>query len=210
LTVSATENPLSLRDAGISTMHLSIGETIITTMPAMIDTVLGSCVSVTFFHAPSAMAAIFHALLPSRDSMHISKALHDTTSRFVDSAIDAILARFAKLHVRPANIEVKLFGGSFCIAPGQRGPLRAIVDVGAKNVLMARTQLARHGCRISKENVLGNQGRKLIFYTATGDVWIKPLPMTLLGKQRKALLTATEIEDLAAVASNSLSVRPAS
>ncbi len=49
---------------GIASRFLMIGEGGLYEEATAIQTVLGSCVSVTFLHTPTKIGAIFHALLP--------------------------------------------------------------------------------------------------------------------------------------------------
>lgn len=160
-----------LLDAGVVVRHLSIGEYLVTQEPMLVSTVLGSCVSVTFFHPHSGLAAIFHAMLPSHGSA--SPLRKNELGKFVETAIPTILDAYQAAGVRPKQIEAKLFGGAFTIEPERKSAVRDIVDVGAKNVEAAKRLLKQFGMNASKENILGPSGRKILFYTATGDVWLK-------------------------------------
>lgn len=159
------------RALGQRMVHLQIGECIITEKPMVIATVLGSCVSATFFHKPTGMSAIFHALLPSHE---IDKQI-DSPCKYADLSIEAIAKRFTRRSIRPRDVEVKLFGGAFTMNGGQRELVRSIVDVGSRNVETARASLAAFGFHISREDTLGGRGRKLFFFTESGDVWVRKL-----------------------------------
>jgi len=174
----------TLLDAGVPLWHLKIGEYLVTEEPIMVSTVLGSCVSVTFFHEPSQLAAIFHAMLPSQQ-LHREASLKEP-GKFVDTAIATILGEFSAHGVRTVQIQTKLFGGAFTIDPDRKTAIRNIVDVGAKNVEIARQLLESHGLAPLKENILGQRGRKIFFYTATGDVWLKYLSKTPIQDQALA------------------------
>lgn len=135
----------------------------------MISTVLGSCVSATFYDPKTSASAMFHAMLPdSNMDRHLTKSC-----KYVDSAIEGIMDRYLRLKIKPSRLRVKLFGGAFTINPERKGKVREVVDVGAKNVQMARERLTAHGLEILSENVLGERGRKVFFYTATGEAWMK-------------------------------------
>ena len=152
-------------------VHLQIGQCIVTRNELMISTVLGSCVSATFFHRKTGFAGIFHAMLPQYpqggDTMGSCK--------YVDFSIAQIHARAAKLGIAPRSVEVKLFGGGFTINSERKHTVRDIVDVGKKNVEMAEKVLKQHRYVVSSEDVLGEHGRKLYFHTGTGEVWLRKL-----------------------------------
>lgn len=151
--------------------HLRIGECIFTRRPVMVTTVLGSCVSATFYHQASGAAAICHAMLPICCG-HLGEK---RSCKYADVAVEEIMARFGYLGIQAKDLEVKLFGGGFTLEPERKGAVRDIVDVGSKNVASARAALAGHGLKISREDVLGQQGRKVFFLTATGEVWVRRL-----------------------------------
>ena len=164
--------PRALQGAGLPHAHLKIGEGIVTSTDMLITTVLGSCVSVTFFHQPSGLSGIFHAMLPTH-TMRNGPA--DMPCKFVDSAIELIERQFSRRGVLLADVDVKLFGGAFSMNHGSKEPVRGIVDVGSKNVAMARQCMAERGLKILRENVKGARGRKLIMDTRTGEIWMKLL-----------------------------------
>lgn len=166
--------PDALRDAGLPNVHLKIGEGIVTSSNVLISTVLGSCVSVSFFHAQTGLAGIFHAMLPSHTSV---RGENHSPCKFVDSAIDLVYEQFCRRGATLKDVELKLFGGAFSMGIGASCQVQSLVNVGARNIQVARDTLARLGLSLSKEHVGGDRGRKLVFDTKTGEVWLK-----LLGK----------------------------
>lgn len=159
-------------DRSLQQWHLAISECILTQQPAVINTVLGSCVAVTFLHKPSRLAAIFHAMLPTY-SGHGPRG--NQPCKYVDTAIERIVARYRERDIRPKELVVKLFGGSFSLGKKADYKTRAMIDVGGQNVDMAEKELRRHGCFIHSRDTRGNNGRKIFFVTPTGDVWVKQL-----------------------------------
>jgi chemotaxis protein CheD len=167
--MSMLTGPQDIYRNGVMPVHLKIAECIFSVRPILISTVLGSCVSATFFDPKTRTAAMFHAMLPdSRLDRNPTKSC-----KYVDSAIESIMDRFMHLKIKPGRLVVKLFGGAFTMQPERKSKVRDVVDVGSKNVSMARARLKAHGLEPAGENVLGDRGRKVFFYTATGEVWMK-------------------------------------
>lgn len=162
--------PDELVRGGLPLEHLMIGECILSRRPVLVTTVLGSCVSATFFHEKTRTGAVFHAMLPTSA---LGRDADTAPCKYVDTAIAAIMRRLRALGARPADLDVKLFGGGFTIQPERKHLLRSVVDVGDKNVTSARAELARLGLAPSYEGTLGARGRKLFFHTGTGEVWMK-------------------------------------
>ncbi len=161
--------------------HLKIGECIFTNANVVVSTVLGSCVSVTFFHKKTLYSGIFHAILPEHDETKSEFG----SCRFVDYSIDSMVQKFDRLNIKPKELEIKLFGGAFTSERNSREEVLRIVDVGAKNVAVARRKLREHGLRVINESVQGDRGRKLYFCTHTGEVWVKYLrKMQMLDQKR--------------------------
>ena len=165
------QTPQDLLREGIPLAHLKIGECIVSTRPLLVSTVLGSCVSVCFHHPATRTGAIFHAMLPNQAMSRETQP----SCKFVDSAMELILARLARLGVPRTEMECKLFGGGFTIQPDRKEHLRHVVDVGSKNVEAARQALSGLGLKVLGEDVLGRFGRKLFFATHTGEVWMRPV-----------------------------------
>jgi chemotaxis protein CheD len=171
------DTPQDLLRAGIPLAHLKIGECIVSARPLLVSTVLGSCVSVCFHHPSTQVGAIFHAMLPN-----IAMAQDRRPNcKFVDSAMEQVMARLARLGIPRIELECKLFGGAFTIQPERKEHVRQVVDVGSKNVDVAKAALAGLGLGILREDVLGSYGRKLFFATHTGEVWMRPVSCSAPG-----------------------------
>lgn len=158
-------------DPSIPNGHVGIGDCCFALRPVLLATVLGSCVSVTFHHPGRSVGGMFHAMLPE-------KALAKSRQRpclFADGAVDAMLERFRAVGLKPGELVVKLFGGANTMQDNHPPHLRDMLDVGRKNVEMARAALSAHGLAPAAEDVLGPYGRKLFFNTGTGEVWLRYL-----------------------------------
>jgi chemotaxis protein CheD len=80
---------------------------------------------------------------------------------------------FEKTGSRKRDIEVKCFGGADLFA--RRIERKGFVSVGRQNIAQAEQVLTREGFTIAKRDVGGLAGRKLFFYTHTGEVLLKRL-----------------------------------
>ncbi len=71
------------------------------------------------------------------------------------------------------EIEVKVFGGSDMFSADDKPGIG--IAVGAQNVEMALTVIEREELRLLVSDVGGYRGRKIVFYTHTGEVLLKRL-----------------------------------
>jgi chemotaxis protein CheD len=152
-------------------VHLNPGEHVITTSQVQVNTILGSCVSVTYFHPRSGTAAIFHALLPN--AAEASPSLLKSNWTFVDTSVKSINGLLAARGIRPGEVEVKVFGGADTFGDTRKSG--SSLAVAARNIEMAFALLDRSGYRIMAQDVGGARGRKIIFLTSTGEVLLKRL-----------------------------------
>lgn len=152
-------------------MYLKPGELVLTEEAIMVTTVLGSCISVTMFHPESGIAAICHAMLP--------RGAGSTSFKYVDTAVHHMAAYFLRRKVRRDELQAKLFGGADMFNSSR--PSVRNLTVGWQNIATATQCLQALGLTPSATDVGGKQGRKLIFTTDTGTVFLKKLDRQELG-----------------------------
>ncbi|MYL81755.1 chemotaxis protein CheD [Desulfovibrio aerotolerans] len=146
---------------------LNVAQGILVDKPTVAHTVLGSCVSVTFFAPRAGLGAIFHALLPKASEYRLH-APDQTPYKFVDTAIELLVARFVRRGVPLHDIECKVFGGASALFAEE-------MSVGRKNVEIAFATLSDLGLRVAASNVGGDAGRKIVFSTSTGEIFVRML-----------------------------------
>lgn len=144
-------------------VHLGVGEGGFFAAPTLVRTVLGSCVAVTFYHPERRMGGIFHGLLPSWKDYEPAPPVGNQCYRYVDCAIERLVAEFANHGVPPRQLVAKAFGGANAL-------FQENISVAGRNAAVALETLARLGVRISASSVGGTKSRKLLFRTDTGEV----------------------------------------
>lgn len=153
--------------SGVASVYLLIAEGGVFGSPTAVQTVLGSCVAVTFHCPARRIGGMFHALLP-RAADYLRGDPTRNAHKFVDSAIRAVLGDLDRLGVRRPGLEAKVFGGS-------SGAIDDGIGVGRRNVEVAFEALERNRVHIKAADVGGRLGRKVLFMTHTGDVYVKKL-----------------------------------
>ncbi len=165
---------MSLNNPDIRRVFLHTGDAYIGVKPTIVSTVLGSCVAISMFSPRTRQGAICHAFLPARSEVKHANEPSLQICRYVDTAVAHLLKSMKRLGVRKKELEVKLFGGATGLTSSQVRPSYAL-GIGNKNVEAALKHLKAHGLEPRSMDVGGNVGRKLLFCTYTGDVWIKRL-----------------------------------
>lgn len=142
--------------------------------PGVIRTVLGSCVTVTMFCKRTGAASACHPVLPvCRDNKACHFAGCSDKYKYVECVIPEMARLFRKSGVSMNELEVKLFGGSEMIT--KNGAQAQIIQVGRMNGEMAMKKLNGLGIRIKSYDIGGTLGRRILFDTSSGDVWVKRL-----------------------------------
>ncbi|MBF0620772.1 MAG: chemotaxis protein CheD [Magnetococcales bacterium] len=164
---------------GLSHIHLNPAEISISTKPILVSTILGSCVSLTFFHAKTNTAAICHGMLPNAPN-HSDQAPEPNQKncfRYVDCAVNFIIGQLREKHVPLKELHIKMFGGSEMFIQGEKDIVQSEwkESVGQKNIAAAKACIKKSGLTIRATDVGGLRGRKIFFYTDTGEVLLRRL-----------------------------------
>lgn len=155
----------------LPTVYLKPGEMHFGAEATRVITVLGSCVSVIMYHRRTGTGAICHAVMPNSEAPRSAGHTRRDLFQYVDTSLEWMLERFEKMGIKRADIEVKIFGGSEMFTD-RRGRTTS-VSVGRKNVETAMQIIQNHKLKLKAWNVGGSKGRKVIFYTDTGEVFTK-------------------------------------
>lgn len=165
------------RHLGLRHVYLQPGELFVDNQPALVQTILGSCVSVTLFDPLGGFGGICHALLPTGTA--------DTPGRHVEGAISLLLKQMLKLGSRQDLLEIKLFGGGRVLG----GQTSQRLGVGDQNVARAKELLAELRLSLTSVDTGGMRGRKLFFNSGTGEVFIRKVRNNTLGNIHQEVST---------------------
>jgi chemotaxis protein CheD len=115
------------------------------------------------FHPQTGIAAICHAMMPDGGS--------PDSFKYVDSVIHRMVLYFRQRKIPREEIQVKLFGGADmfnCIESNNS-------TVSRRNIGVAKRCLREYRLIPAVSDVGGKEGRKLIFRTDSGAVFLKKL-----------------------------------
>lgn len=152
---------------------LKPAELYISDHPAIVRTVLGSCVAVTMFDKRLGVAAMCHALLPQgNEALDQHAATTENLSyKYVQTVIPLMLQRLKTYGSEPKDLEVKLFGGADMLTVRTGNP--NMQPVGKSNIDAVLQAIKAHNLELIVSDVGGHLGRKILFYTQTGEVLLK-------------------------------------
>jgi chemotaxis protein CheD len=125
-----------------------------------IRTILGSCVSLVFWHPHELIGSMCHFMLPTRGC----RTGYVPDGRYADEAMELMLDDIRAHGTRPGDYRVRVFGGGNMFPElTRRG---GSSHVGQKNVEAAAALIKNHCLQCVASHVEGFGHRNLLF-----DVW---------------------------------------
>jgi chemotaxis protein CheD len=131
--------------------------------PAVISTVLGSCVAVCLVDRHNRAAGMNHFVLPYNPA-------GEDSLRYGDVALERLLQRMVRLGCETKDIRAKLFGGAAVLPFGEAGD-----TVGTKNVAVALDWLRGHSIPVVARRTGGKNGLLIRFHTGSGRVMVRKI-----------------------------------
>lgn len=155
----------------LPTYQLQIGELMVSFDPSIINTILGSCVSVCLFSETKKIGGMIHYAHPSM-ALDFGQA---ADFRYGDIAIPTLIEEMEKATGEAASTFVaKIVGGA---SDGY--------SVGPDNVRIAKELLQKYKIPIIAEDTGGPQGRRVRFHTTDGRLQVANISSK---KPRKVLV----------------------
>lgn len=119
---------------------------------------LGSCVAITLYDKRQKTGAMAHAMLPKCSE-------GERTPRFVDSAVELLIAEMAKKGSSTSSLVAKFAGGADMFPSLTK---EQQLNIGVRNAEIAVECLNKHGIRIIGQDVGGVHGRSVHFHLDDG------------------------------------------
>lgn len=135
--------------------------------PAIIHTLLGSCVAVCLYDAVQRIGGMNHILLPGRaDLRHF-----DSVARYGINAMELLINRIMTLGGKRHRLVAKAFGGAHILPAISREN-----GVGGKNIEFVLDFMKIEKIAIVNQDLGGHDTRRIYFHTDSGEVLLKRIP----------------------------------
>ena len=121
------------------------------------------------FNVRTRTGAICHATLPRCRSNGVCESICVEAFKFMDCAFKFMLASMRERGILNEEIQVKIFGGADTMRS------KSSNTIGSKNVREALHLIKHERLMVIAEDVGDSFGRKLIFFSHTGEVYLKRL-----------------------------------
>lgn len=153
-------------------IYVQPGESHLLTEPAVLRTVLGSCVGVAFVAHRHGVGALCHPMLPRLPEKQARSIGVKEGRRYVDFAIRDLAGQLDAMGITRRDVVVKLFGGADVLPVSSESTRQT---VGEMNCVEAERVLAELGFEVAARRLRGTAGLQLRFHTETGEVLLRAL-----------------------------------
>ncbi|HEX2982881.1 MAG TPA: chemotaxis protein CheD [Ignavibacteriales bacterium] len=145
-------------------IKIHIGEVSASKEPAIIKTLLGSCVSVCLFDRTNRIGGMNHILLPGKADMKN----YNESARYGINAMELLVNKVIKLGGKKTEFTAKVFGGGHII-----GDISFENSPGPKNVAFVMDFLKIEKIPVLSQNTGGNFTRLIYCHTDSSEVYMK-------------------------------------
>ncbi len=124
---------------------------------------LGSCVALSLYDPSQRIGGLAHVMLPRSNNGTVRSA------KYADQAVEMMLERMEMLGSDRSRVIAKMAGGAQVF----KHMTMDVLKIGDRNVEAIRQTLRDFGIRLVSEDVGGNQGRTVYFFTTDGRMLVK-------------------------------------
>ena len=176
------------RELRKSAHRIHIGGVYASRDPAVVYTLLGSCIAVGLRDPVMRVGGLNHFMLPA------SSDGEPSSSRYGVQAMELLINACMKQGADRARLEAKVFGGGHVLR------IRESADnVPRSNIRFALEFLQIENIPVVSRDVGGYVGREIFFYTDTGKILLKRMQSTH-GDRALSVIESREREHLRALA----------
>jgi chemotaxis receptor (MCP) glutamine deamidase CheD len=139
--------------------------------PALLKTLLGSCVSACIYDPGRCLGGMNHFSLPG------GSGDEGASTRYGIHAMELLINEIMKLGGERSRLRAKLFGGAKVLKVNSEA-----LNVGSRNARFVLDFLRAEGIEVVSKCLGGASGVRVHFYPHTGKVLLKPLDGSLLAE----------------------------
>lgn len=142
---------------------LKVGYIYVASNPTIIETILGSCISVCLYDIKKNYGGMNHFIFP-----HSHGVMH-RNNKYGDVAMTDLYNVFKKRGSRIQDLRARIIGGA------SSSGIDMAEKVAKKNIVVAKNFLDLHNIRVISENIGGCCGRIVLFDSNTNEVGLKKI-----------------------------------
>jgi len=151
-------------------ISVAIGQWSVAPAPAVLRTLLGSCVGVVLYDRIAKLGGLAHVVLPSARGAPV-----DHPGKYADTAILGMIMEFEQQLGRkvPMRLTAKLVGGANMFQNHSTENTNSGLNIGQRNQVAIEQILTELRIPVLARDVGGTAGRRLTLDTTSGAVTVK-------------------------------------
>lgn len=147
------------------TYELISGEYIVTVEPDVaLTTLVGSCVAVCLFDEENGVVGMNHFMLPDKSIRNRTVSVED--AKYGTAAMDMLIKDMINAGAKRQNLKAKVFGAGRVVD-------YFTTDISGTNAEFTKKYLSALKIPVIAEDLGGNTGRKLFFFSRSKEVYLK-------------------------------------
>ncbi len=140
----------------------------VATPPDVLQTCgLGSCVGICLWDPVTKVSGMAHIMLPSS-----LQGKNGNEAKFADTAVPLLIQGMLKLGAEKSRLVAKIAGGAQMFSFYSAND---IMKIGERNVEAVKMVLEKTKIRLIAEDVGGNYGRTIEFYSENGQLYVRTI-----------------------------------
>ncbi|MBE3592652.1 MAG: chemotaxis protein CheD [Thermoanaerobacter sp.] len=141
----------------------------VTQSPGILTTIgLGSCVGIVLYDPITKVSGLVHIMLPYSNKM----SDNSNKLKFADTGIQILIEEMVKIGANPKRLISKIAGGAQMFSSKINSD---IMNIGERNAIATKEVLGKLGIPIVAEDIGGNYGRTIEFYSEDGRLLVKTI-----------------------------------
>lgn len=153
-------------------VNIDMGEWFVSDQDLIIQTILGSCISVCLYADHTSFAGMNHFMLPGKISeTDIGKS---KSGRYGMYAMEVLINELMKKGINKSHLKAKVFGGGNILKIDNEN-----LNIGRNNILFIKEYLAEEGIPIISGDIGKDFARTILFFPPTKKVLMRKNDKTL-------------------------------
>lgn len=147
-------------------VNIDMGEWFVSDQDVIIQTVLGSCISVCLFADGTNFAGMNHFMLPGKFSEH--NIGMSQSGRYGMYAMEVLINELMKKGISKNHLKAKVFGGGNILNISHDN-----INIGRNNILFVKEYLGEEGIPIVSGDIGKDFARTILFFPVTKKVLMR-------------------------------------
>ncbi|MCA1059143.1 chemotaxis protein CheD [Rossellomorea aquimaris] len=128
---------------------------------------LGSCIGVVLYDERIGLAGMVHVMLPDSS---LGKEQKPNLAKYADTGVEELIRKLRNRGANMNRLQCKMAGGAQMFQFQSKSD---VMRIGPRNAEAVKEALSKHNVPIIAQDLGGNKGRTIEFFTSTGILQVR-------------------------------------